>query len=132
MAMSSPRPRISRDTRWLLIVVVASVTALSQLARVRFGNADRITGPIAPVISQLQPRSPFDEMRDARGLTASTADRGDTGAAICSRCLPNTSTRHWIPKRLYVMFLGDRAATARAGDVGHDADGIPENMRSAG
>ncbi len=62
MVMSASRPRISRDTRWLLIVVVVSVIALSLLARVRFGNADRITGPIAPVISQLQPRSPFTEM----------------------------------------------------------------------
>lgn len=60
--MAAPRPSIGRDTRWLLIIVAVSLTALSMLARVRFRDTARIAGPMAPLLSQLQPRSSFDEM----------------------------------------------------------------------
>lgn len=62
MSTSSVRPRIARDTRWLLVVVVVSLASLSMLARIRFRGANQITGPIAPVLSQIAPRSPFDDM----------------------------------------------------------------------
>jgi hypothetical protein len=60
--MAAFPPRISRDTRWLLVIVAVSLAALSVLARVRFRDGARIAGPIAPVLSQLTPRSAFDEM----------------------------------------------------------------------
>jgi S1-C subfamily serine protease len=63
--MAAPRPSISRDTRWLLIVVAVSLTVLSITARVRYGGTARVAGPIAPVLSQLNPRSPFETMSAA-------------------------------------------------------------------
>lgn len=63
--MSASRLRISRDTRWLLVIVAVSVAALSVLARVRFRDDARLAGPIAPVLSQLGPRSPFEGMTAA-------------------------------------------------------------------
>jgi S1-C subfamily serine protease len=65
--MASFSPRISRDTRWLLIIIAVSIAALSILARVRFRDGARIPGPIAPVLSQLKPRSSFEEMTVAIG-----------------------------------------------------------------
>ncbi len=63
--MAVSRPSISRDTRWLLIIVAVSLTALSVLARWRFRDPGRLAGPIAPVLSQLQRRSAFADMSAA-------------------------------------------------------------------
>ncbi len=62
MPMTSARPRIARDTRWLLIVVFAALASLSILARIRFRSPAELSGPIAPVLSQIAPRSPFEDM----------------------------------------------------------------------
>lgn len=60
--MAVTRPRLSRDTRWLLLIVAVSLAALSVLARVRFRDEAGLSGPIAPVLSQLSPRSSFEDM----------------------------------------------------------------------
>lgn len=63
--MASIRPRVSRDTRWLLIIVVASLVTLSMLARIRFSASARITGPIAPVLSQIGSRPALEDITES-------------------------------------------------------------------
>lgn len=53
-------PRVSRETRLLLVTALVSLIALWALARVRF--PDRPVSPLPPVLTQLALRSPFEEI----------------------------------------------------------------------
>jgi hypothetical protein len=55
------RPRVSRETRLLLITALLSVVALWILARIRFPDQPAGT-PVQPLLTQLAPRPAFDNL----------------------------------------------------------------------
>jgi len=57
----SAPPRVTRETRLLLITALASVVVLWGLARVRFPER-AVSSTLPPVLTQLAPRSPLDEI----------------------------------------------------------------------
>jgi hypothetical protein len=80
-------PVISRETRLLLITVVASVLALWLLARIRFQEQAVTADPVPPVLAQLRPQSSFDDlartMADMRqGIAASVFALDDGRPAL--------------------------------------------------
>src|SRR5688572_21501240 len=58
--MERRRPRVSRETRLLLGIVLLSLAALWVLARMRFPNRPSSANPVPPILAQLAPESPFD------------------------------------------------------------------------
>jgi S1-C subfamily serine protease len=63
MQLTNPsRPRVSRETRQLLAIVVISLSALWVLARIRFPDRPVAPNPVPPVLAQLAPESAFDDM----------------------------------------------------------------------
>ena len=63
METSSPyRPRVSRETRLLLIAGVLAVAALWLLARIRFPERDVSPNPLPSVLSQLASGPKYDDL----------------------------------------------------------------------
>jgi len=60
--MTSNRPSVSRDTRWLLEIVLVSIAMLWVLARLRFPDRVPTPNPVPPVLAQLAPASPLDDI----------------------------------------------------------------------
>jgi hypothetical protein len=60
--MTSNRPSVSRDTRWLLEIVLVSIAMLWVLARLRFPDRVPTPNPVPPVLAQLTPASPLDDI----------------------------------------------------------------------
>jgi hypothetical protein len=60
--MEPNRPRVSREMRRLLTVVLVSIAALWVLARIRFPDQPATPNPVPPVLAQLTPLSAFDDM----------------------------------------------------------------------
>jgi hypothetical protein len=62
-----PRARspLSRETRLLLITILASVAALWLLARLRFADKPLAADPLTPVLTQLTPPPVFDQLSSA-------------------------------------------------------------------
>ena len=60
--MKSNRPSVSRDTRWLLEIVLVSIAMLWVLARLRFPDRVPTPNPVPPVLAQLAPASPLDDI----------------------------------------------------------------------
>lgn len=63
--MPPQQPRIARETRLLLGIVAISLATLWGLARLRFPDQPRIPDPVAPVLAQFAPASPFDAIATA-------------------------------------------------------------------
>jgi hypothetical protein len=61
----APRSRVSRETRLLLLTVLLSVGALLVLARIRFPERPSPPALLPPLLSQLAPPSPFDDLSSA-------------------------------------------------------------------
>jgi len=59
---NASRPRVSRETRLLLTIVLASLAALWVLARLRFPDRAVAPNPVPPVLAQLAPESAFDNI----------------------------------------------------------------------
>jgi hypothetical protein len=55
-------PRVSRETRLLLVTALIALFALWALARIRFPDRPVSPNPLPPVLTQLAPRSPFEEI----------------------------------------------------------------------
>jgi S1-C subfamily serine protease len=64
-ATGPPRPYVSRETRLLLVTVLLSVIALLALARVRFPDRPATSSPVPPLLTQLAPRSVFEDLTSA-------------------------------------------------------------------
>jgi hypothetical protein len=63
MAATVPtRPNVSRETRLLLSIVFLSIAVLWVLARLRFPVDVAAPGPVPPLLTQLTPRSTFDDL----------------------------------------------------------------------
>ena len=63
MAPTGPnRPRVSRETRLLLGIVFISVAMLWLLARLRFPERGTVPSPVPPLLTQLMPRSTFEDL----------------------------------------------------------------------
>lgn len=62
-----PRPRVSRETRLLLITVLISMVTLWVLARIRFPDEAATPGPVPPLLTQLANRAEFDDLAGAVG-----------------------------------------------------------------
>ncbi|MFN7918042.1 MAG: PDZ domain-containing protein [Vicinamibacterales bacterium] len=58
--MHRQHPRVSRETRLLLGIVIASLATLWVLARLRFPEQPRGPDPVGPVLAQFDPPSPFE------------------------------------------------------------------------
>lgn len=58
--MDRRRPRVSRETRLLLGIVIVSLAVLWALARLRFPERPNRPDPVGPVLAQFAPVSPFD------------------------------------------------------------------------
>src|SRR5687768_3612839 len=56
------RPRLSRETRLLLITVVVAVSALWVLARIRFPDRPTAPNPVQPLLTQLAAPATFDDL----------------------------------------------------------------------
>jgi hypothetical protein len=56
------RPRVSRETRRLLITAFVALTALWVLAGIRFPDRPASPNPVQPLLSQLAPRPRFDDL----------------------------------------------------------------------
>jgi hypothetical protein len=56
------RPRVSRETRLLLIVLLTAVATLWVLARIRFPEQLPTPNPVPPVLAQLTPRDTLDDI----------------------------------------------------------------------
>lgn len=59
---SSTRPRVSRETRLLLVTILISIAALWALARIRFPNRPAMPSPVPPLLTQLAARPAFDDL----------------------------------------------------------------------
>jgi hypothetical protein len=60
--MEPMRPRVTRETRLLLTIVLVSLAALWGLARVRFPERPATPNPVPPVLAQLAPRPAFEDL----------------------------------------------------------------------
>lgn len=58
--MERHRPRVSRETRLLLGIVLLSVSTLWVLARIRFPDRPPTPNPVPPVLAQLAPPPPME------------------------------------------------------------------------
>ena len=56
------RPRVSRETRLLLVTAVLAIAVLWLLARIRFPDRPTTPNPIAPVLTQLASGPRFDDL----------------------------------------------------------------------
>jgi PDZ domain len=65
MPPASPRSRVSRETRLLLLTVLLSVGALLVLARIRFPERPATPALLPPLLTQLAPPSPFEDLSSA-------------------------------------------------------------------
>lgn len=63
--MERQHPRVSRETRLLLGIVVISLATLWVLARLRFPERPSSPDPVGPVLAQFAPPSPFDAIATA-------------------------------------------------------------------
>jgi hypothetical protein len=61
------RPRVSRETRLLLVVLLTAVATLWVLARIRFPEQLPTPNPVPPVLAQLTPRAALDDIAAAVG-----------------------------------------------------------------
>jgi serine protease DegQ len=84
MGVAGPtRPRVSRETRLLLVTILISIAALWALARIRFPERPASTNPVPPLLTQLASPPGFDDLAsevstlDSRVLP-SLAQVGDT------------------------------------------------------
>jgi hypothetical protein len=65
MSAGSPRSRVSRETRLLLMTMLLSVIVLVTLARIRFPQRPVTPNLVSPILAQLTSASPFEELADA-------------------------------------------------------------------
>lgn len=98
--MGPARPRVSRETRLLLVTILVSMASLWALARIRFPERPATTNPVPPLLTQLAAPPGFDDLAsevsklDSRvlpslvpiGQTNSLRVRDAVGAIL----LPNT------------------------------------------
>lgn len=99
MDLSGPaRPRVSRETRLLLVTILISVAALWALARLRFPQRPATPNPVQPLLTQLAAPPAFDDLASevskleprllpslaTVGLTVSLRVREDAGAMLLS------------------------------------------------
>ena len=61
-AVDPERPRVSRETRLLLAVLLTAVATLWVLARIRFPEQLPTPNPVPPVLAQLTPRDTLDDI----------------------------------------------------------------------
>jgi hypothetical protein len=60
-----PRPRVSRETRLLLLTVFLSLAMLWVLGRIRFPERPRTANPVAPLLTQLARGTAFEDIERA-------------------------------------------------------------------
>src|SRR5688572_16456620 len=60
--MPIAQPRISRETRRLLLAVLVAVIVLWLLARMRFTDDTAAQNPVQPLLGQLAPRPTFADL----------------------------------------------------------------------
>lgn len=127
MEQTRTRPRISRETRLLLITALAAVAVLWVLARLRFPDSPVTANPVPPVLTQLATAPRFDDLAaevsqaQAR-LQASLqvlnvapgAGRGPAARAVALRVGDGVSAA-WFPPESPPNSLTDVEI------VGHDA-----------
>jgi len=112
----SYRPRVSRETRRLLMAALLAVAAIWILARIRFPEQQTTPNPVAPLLSQLAPRYRFADL-------ASDVSAAQTRIAAALAVLPAS------PHAALRLPAGLGLAMARAGDT---IDSIVAQDRASG
>src|SRR5687768_18460596 len=92
---SAARPRVSRETRRLLIAAALALVTLWVLVRIRFPDRAPTANPVAPVLNQIAPPPGFPDLaaevdrvgRRIRPL-ASALDTSDRSGLDIGRAVP--------------------------------------------
>lgn len=112
MPTSGPlRSRVSRETRLLLLTVLLSVVALLVLARLRFPDRPGTPTLVPPLLAQLAPHSPFQELTTA--IAAVEAEVTQTLILVKAR-----STQAVAPRPIPALRFRDDVALAVLPDAG--------------
>ncbi|MBI4263706.1 MAG: PDZ domain-containing protein [Acidobacteria bacterium] len=107
MNQSHPyRPRVSRETRLLLITAVVAVVALWGLARIRFPDRPAPPNPVQPLLTQLAARPTFDDLASE---VAALRPRLDP-LLIALRFVPTRQTAGDAGRSLTALRVGDDVA----------------------
>ncbi len=96
MPTSGPlRSRVSRETRLLLLTVLLSVVALLVLARLRFPERPGTPTLVPPLLAQLAPHSPFQELSSA--IAAVEAELAPNLIILKTKSLQSAAAARPIP-----------------------------------
>lgn len=112
------RPRLSRETRLLLVTILVAMSALWALARLRFPERQATPNPVAPLLTQLAVSPGFDDL-------------ATQVSALESRLLPSL-----VPVELggtsaatALRVRDDVGATLLPGSNGEPGDARPDDSR---
>ena len=119
---SSYRPKISRESRWLLIAGTAAVTLLWVLARIRFEDRPVTPNPVAPVLSQLNSGAGYDalasDIADLQVRLLSSLALVDTArAASVMEVTPHRAAAFRWRDELAMVLLPAQHTLQAAGDL---------------
>lgn len=102
------RPRLSRETRLLLMTAAVALATLLLLARLRFPDQPVTPNPMPPLLTQLAPRPAFDDLAsavaDAQGRVESSLE------TFILPTMPFVTTAS--TQRISAVHLGDGRAVA--------------------
>jgi serine protease Do len=113
------RPRVSRETRLLLLIALISVAVLWVLARFRFPDRPATPNPVSPVLTQLGLRSALDDVVAAvSDLTPRIA------ASLLAIDAPVQSPERAARPEAALRFRQDLAVTLLSGPAARLADGV--------
>src|SRR5512134_3336427 len=105
MPSGSPGSRVSRETRLLLLTLMLSVVALLVLARIRFPERPTTPALVPPLLTQLTPPTPFEDLSNA----VSALEAEVTPSLHLLKIEP---FRSGVPRVVPALRLGPHAAVA--------------------
>lgn len=129
----SHSPRLSRETRRLLIAAGLALVVLWQLARIRYTDGAPAASPV-PLLSQLAPPATFSDLAAEIGLLGARLNSaivlvatGDTGTATTHAAIRISRTQAvaWLPDAAIVA-QPDARVIARDGASGLTLLSVPD------
>jgi S1-C subfamily serine protease len=119
MSPRGPGSRVSRETRLLLLTLLLSVVALLVLARVRFPGRPSTPALVPPLLTQLGPSTPFEDLSNA--VSALEAEVAPSLQLLTIESSPAAASRVLTALRLRpdaaVALVGPTDADPAEGDV---------------
>ena len=96
METTSPhRPRVSRETRWLLTAGVLAVAALWLLARIRFPERPVTPNPVPSVLSQLASGPKYDDLAGEISQLQTRVQPSLLALEVSTTTLGSQQAAHW-------------------------------------